>query len=406
MRGAHGQRGSAMIEFTVVAPVLTLIGLSILQYGMLFFAKDQINHATFMAARAGSMGNARIETIQRAYAEALVPLYGGGRDSAELQQARVRALADVVAFSQVRIVSPTRESFDDWNDAALERKYRARAYSNAHLESKDPDDVRSASGQNIHDANVLKVKLTHGYEPKMPLVGKIYTQYLRDADPGTDAFYTLLVNAGRIPVVSQVTVQMQSDPIETASVTTPGETPEAEPSGPGEPPAPGQPPGCTTGDCPAEPPPAPSDPGGGTTDPPGGTPPPVTCPGQGSTTSQSLPADLLFAFNSSTLTTEGKAYLDTAITQLQGQTFDSIDLIGYTDQLGSDSVNKALSLARAAATRDYIAAHGLPDAVISVKGMGSSLPKVELSACPGGGAAQIACLAPNRRVDVVVNGLR
>ena len=36
------QSGSAMVEFTIVDPIITLLGLAMLQYGMLFIAKDRI----------------------------------------------------------------------------------------------------------------------------------------------------------------------------------------------------------------------------------------------------------------------------------------------------------------------------------------------------------------------------
>ena len=62
------QRGSAMIEFTIVGPVLTLLSTVILQYSLMFNAKNLIGHASFMAARAGSMGNADLGTVQAAYA--------------------------------------------------------------------------------------------------------------------------------------------------------------------------------------------------------------------------------------------------------------------------------------------------------------------------------------------------
>jgi uncharacterized membrane protein (UPF0127 family) len=81
------QGGSAKIEFTVVGPVITVLGLAILQYGM-FFAKNQINHASFIAARAGSTGHAGLSVVQTAYASALVPLYGGGQTTAELAASR------------------------------------------------------------------------------------------------------------------------------------------------------------------------------------------------------------------------------------------------------------------------------------------------------------------------------
>ena len=255
-------RGSAMIEFTVVAPVITLLGLAILQYGMLFFGKNQINHATFMAARAGSTGNANTGTVRNAYVKALIPLYGGGRDSAELAEAYGKALADTVANLRVEVLNPTKESFDDFNDAALEARYGARAIVNSGQAYRDPNVIGAASGQSIQDANLIKLRITHGYEPKVPLVNAIYRRYLRWLDPGTDAFHTQLVNAGRIPVVANVTLQMQSDAIEDVNASTPGSGNHGTPQNPGDPPvSTASPPNCSTMGCSVAY--SPVDPGGG-----------------------------------------------------------------------------------------------------------------------------------------------
>jgi Flp pilus assembly protein TadG len=57
------QRGSAMIEFAVVGPLLTLIGTLMLQFVSMYNAKNLVNHASFMAARAGSMANASMTSV-------------------------------------------------------------------------------------------------------------------------------------------------------------------------------------------------------------------------------------------------------------------------------------------------------------------------------------------------------
>ncbi len=236
----HGarERGSAMIEFALVGPIITLLGLAILQYGMLFFAKNQINHASFMAARAGSTGNADLATVQTAYVSALVPLYGGGRDSSELAAAYARAAADVARHTRIELLNPTQQSFEDWNDAGLQNKLGSgrRVISNGGLAFKSLTDIRGNSGQSIHDANLIKLRITHGYEPKMPLVNRIHTQYLRWLDTKTDAFHTQLVESGRIPIESHVTLQMQSDAIEPSNpVSLPGIGNGGEAIDPGEP---------------------------------------------------------------------------------------------------------------------------------------------------------------------------
>lgn len=257
------QRGSAMIEFTVVGPIITLFGLSMVQYGMLFFAKDQITHAGFMAAREGANANASLDKVYLAYVRALVPMYGGGQTAPELAGSLAKAAADIgpnsVGNVNIELLNPTRESFDDWNDPALQNKLKTgsrRVIPNSGQAYKD-QKVGATSGQTLQDANLIKLRITHGYRPKVPLVGNIYGIYLKWLDPHTDAFHTKLVDDGRIPVVSHITLHMQSDAIEPgAPVSSPGAgnggnpVNPSPPDNPANPPAPtSPPPNCTNNHC-------------------------------------------------------------------------------------------------------------------------------------------------------------
>ena len=58
----------------------------------------------------------------------------------------------------------------------------------------------------------------------------------------------------------------------------------------------------------------------------------------------------------------------------------------------------ALSARRAEAVRDYLVARGVAASLISAEGRGSSEPVVECTRERG--PALIACLAPNRRVEI------
>ncbi|GAA4029275.1 hypothetical protein [Actimicrobium antarcticum] len=82
--------------------------------------------------------------------------------------------------------------------------------------------IRPNSGQNIQDANLIKMRITHGYEPKVPLLRSVYAVYLAWLDTGTDDFTTQLIRQGRIPVDTHVTLQMQSDAFEQDPVSMPG----------------------------------------------------------------------------------------------------------------------------------------------------------------------------------------
>jgi uncharacterized membrane protein (UPF0127 family) len=267
----QGQRGSAMTEFVVVGPLLTLLGLAILQYGLLFFAKNQINHAGFMAARAGSVGNANLEKIETAFANALVPLYGGGQSATEIAASLAKAKADLAGNVRIELLNPTKESFDDWNDPDLQAALKTgsrRVIRNSNLPFLSPgmDEVKANSGQNRQDANLIKLRITHGYMPKVPVVSNIYKVYLKWLDPKSDSFHTKLVESGRIPVVSHVTMQMQSHPIESDNpISLPGTGNGGQPTDPGDPPvADTPPPECRTLSChPSQPKPSPPvDPGG------------------------------------------------------------------------------------------------------------------------------------------------
>ena len=383
------QQGAAMVEFVVIAPLLTVMGLATVEYGGLFFAKNQINHAAFMAARAGSVANANLTKIQEAYAQALIPMYGGGQTPAALAASLNRATSDLQTNSRIELLNPTKESFDDWSDAALEAKLDTggrRVIPNSNLAAKG-QAIGATSGQTLSDANLVKLRITHGYEPVAPMVKSVYKAYLQAMDPGNDDFHTQMLAAGRIPVVTNVTLQMQSDPIEPLSpVSVPGPGNGGNPVNQGDPPTgTGTPPNCPLGGCSTTP-------GSGTG---------AVCPAPITTT---LSADTLFGFDQATLQPAGIAKLNDLIAKATalGTEFETLNITGYTDPIGGNSdYNLTLSKARAQAVSDYLATHGLKATNVNVKGLGATDFIKPLSACSNLSAADTkACLAPNRRVVV------
>lgn len=275
------QRGSAMIEFVVVGPLITLLGTTVLQYALMFNAKNMVNHASFLAAREGSVANANLSAVQQAYARGLVPLYGGGRNLEELGTALALANADIAANARIELVNPIRQSFDDWADPALASRYGGqRAIPNANLGFRDATTIGTTSGQNIQDANLIKLKITHGYELKVPLANTVMQFMMRWNDRGTDPFVTALYAQRRIPLVSHVTLQMQSDPVESsATASLPGQGNNGNPTDPGTTePLPITPPNCISTGCTVIVIP-PQTPGGGGTGGGDADPPPLySCP--------------------------------------------------------------------------------------------------------------------------------
>lgn len=112
-----------------------------------------------------------------------------------------------------------------------------------------------------------------------------------------------------------------------------------------------------------------------------------------------LSSDALFGFDSAKLTDQGHQQLDGLLQQLRSASeVENIDVVGYTDRIGSDSYNMKLSKQRAEAVRDYLVQGGVPAAAIQVEGRGKADPVAQ---CPKEARAKlIACLAPNRRVEL------
>jgi OOP family OmpA-OmpF porin len=120
-------------------------------------------------------------------------------------------------------------------------------------------------------------------------------------------------------------------------------------------------------------------------------------------------ADSLFDFDKSTVKPAGKQALDKFATDLRGTTFEVISVTGHTDRIGLRAYNMALSARRAEAVKSYLVEpSGIPAGKIAASGMGESAPVTRPGECKGRKATRelIACLQPDRRVDVEVSGTK
>jgi OOP family OmpA-OmpF porin len=122
-----------------------------------------------------------------------------------------------------------------------------------------------------------------------------------------------------------------------------------------------------------------------------------------------LSADSLFDFDSATLKAPGKVSLDKVVADLRSVQYDSIQVTGYTDRLGSATYNDALSSRRAAAVTDYLVqSSGIARTKVTARGAGEAKPVTTDAACRGNSPTPklVACLQPDRRVEVEVHGTR
>ncbi|MCL2309784.1 MAG: OmpA family protein [Proteobacteria bacterium] len=121
----------------------------------------------------------------------------------------------------------------------------------------------------------------------------------------------------------------------------------------------------------------------------------------------SLASKALFDFDKAVLKPEGKAAIDREIiAKLPELSKIELALVtGHTDRIGSNAYNQKLSERRAEAVRAYLVSKGVPTDRIESLGMSLKQP-VTGNKCQQKNRKQlIACLAPDRRVEVEVKGV-
>lgn len=120
-----------------------------------------------------------------------------------------------------------------------------------------------------------------------------------------------------------------------------------------------------------------------------------------------LNSDVLFDFNKATLKPQASQALDTLYSQIEeARPKDGVaTVIGHTDRIGSDGYNQKLSEQRAQTVADYLVSKGIPAAKINVEGRGESAPVTGDSCVSKSKRELIVCLAPDRRVEVKVEGV-
>ena len=131
----------------------------------------------------------------------------------------------------------------------------------------------------------------------------------------------------------------------------------------------------------------------------------------------SLQSEFLFCFDKSNLRPEAMTTLNDLAAQLSGSDVQRVEVQGHTDFMGSDKYNQALSERRANTVANYLVSQGVPADRISAVGLGESQARMT-EQCQAEVAklgkrvsrakkrsALIACIEPDRRVDVQIDKL-
>ncbi|MDO4682651.1 MAG: TadE/TadG family type IV pilus assembly protein [Lautropia sp.] len=242
-------RGVSSVELIIALPVLLLLLLGIIQFVLVFHAKHSLDHALNEAARQGAMAHADPSAIKQGLARGLAPWLYGATDWASKVMAEGKALGEVeigmqLGWIQLAQRSPTRESFDDWAEPALdgfgERIRGVDEIPNDNLDNRrlkaQPrsgtaghfrgEPVGQRSGQTLGDANLLRLEMDYGVRLSVPFVGRIVLGVLSEWHGCGDQSFYLPGTAdvcryykarsvtgkadGRIPVKVVATTRMMS----------------------------------------------------------------------------------------------------------------------------------------------------------------------------------------------------
>ena len=219
------QSGASLVEFTIAAPLIFLLGAGTLQAGILYHGRTILNYATFEAARVGATRHAQHKPMRKELGIRLAPLIGGDGtlENAAIAMAKMSVEVEspigltgqIAPPTRLEILNPTEEAFsdDNWGEYSLEYANR-RVIPNSHLRYQG-DEVKG--GLSLQDANLLKIEVTHGIPLNVPVVGRLLAKLMVPvfADDVDKQMHLL---SGRFPMTSTATVRMQSEAWEEAIV--------------------------------------------------------------------------------------------------------------------------------------------------------------------------------------------
>ncbi len=229
LRQPARQSGTSLIEFSIVAVPVLLLGMGSIEASQWFFTRQALSLALLEAGRAAITAHARPAAIEAAFEQALLPLFADASEHRSNQRlhnalAERRLLTDAAAW-RIEILSPSPQAFTDFSDPALAiaQETGLRAINNNYLaeqarrttaRGRAPADG-SESGLNILQANTLVLRLTYLHEPILPGI-KGLVRLL--GSQGNSYGQNAMARGGYIPVVRTVALVMQSHPVDWPSL--------------------------------------------------------------------------------------------------------------------------------------------------------------------------------------------
>lgn len=195
------QRGQSMSEFIVILPVLLLLILGAMQFGLLYQAKATLNLAAFGAARAGALNRGNMDAMKSGFANGLRPLFTYGTDHRAVIDGFAAAKKETAEFAVITVINPNQEALNYWTHGIPNDNL---------IHSRD----KTKGGLTIQDANLLKIQVTYCYPLKVAFINRTIVTLVGN---GASGFEKKCFDQQRLPISAQGIVRMQTSYCPTCS---------------------------------------------------------------------------------------------------------------------------------------------------------------------------------------------
>jgi len=157
-----------MLETVIALPVVLLLGLLITQWAFIIQARSMIDHASYMAVRAGALNEGELAPMRRAFARAITPMNLAGTGTQAFETAYLtRSLPAARMHARFKILNPTRAAFADH----AQTDHQGRQYLPYRDLANHPRKPGRRSGVSIHHATRLTLEVTYGLDLLVPSPG-------------------------------------------------------------------------------------------------------------------------------------------------------------------------------------------------------------------------------------------
>lgn len=228
------ERGASLIESVLCLIALVLAGFAVFEIAQWHITRHLARLALHAAGREGAITHANPQTIRLAAEAILSPgvagsarrttarssefasVHGGGIQLSEVSRHSTTLAISGMRSWHLEILSPTTAMFSDFRDAPLSRARGRATIRNdflaeqhaAHQTRGWANGIGPASGNDIFEANTLRLRLTVLYAPLMPGIGMIVRMMPPTGDPRADHAR----RRGMLAIVIEAGTAMHSHP--------------------------------------------------------------------------------------------------------------------------------------------------------------------------------------------------